>query len=139
MDGLFLQKHREESDIKIQEHMLDYVIDLLDDATDFSWASTKGSHAVFLCRMEQGEIGSWLETEKLTGYMGPNLKDTILVKVVLRELKINIPWQRLLLVFIIIKVCAHKNKHMKPALCWAKDGKAYPHPQTECRRSTKSQ
>ena len=45
--------------------MLDYVIDLLDDATDFSWASTKASHAVLLCRMEQGEIKSWSETVKI--------------------------------------------------------------------------
>ena len=37
----------------IREHMLDYVIDLLDDATDFSWASTKASHVVLLCRIEQ--------------------------------------------------------------------------------------
>ena len=42
----------------VREHMLDYVIDLLDDATDFSWASVKASHAVLLCRMEQGEIKS---------------------------------------------------------------------------------
>ena len=40
--------------------MLIYVIDLLDD---FSWASVKASHAVLLCRMEQAEIGSWLEAE----------------------------------------------------------------------------
>ena len=45
--------------------MLDYVIDLLDDATDFSWASAKASHAVLLCRMEQGEIGRWLKTKKI--------------------------------------------------------------------------
>ena len=54
----FCRSTREESDIKIREHMLDYVIDLLDDATDFSWASAKASHAVLLCRMEQGKIAS---------------------------------------------------------------------------------
>ena len=48
-----------------REHLLDYVIDLLDDTTDFFWASTKASHAVLLCHMEQGE--SWLETEKIDG------------------------------------------------------------------------
>ena len=60
----FCHTIREESDMAIKEHMLDYVIDLLDDATDFSWASAKASHAVLLCRMEQGEIKSWSETEK---------------------------------------------------------------------------
>ena len=60
----FCQTIREESDTAVREHMLDYVIDLLDDATDF-WASAKASHAVLLCRMEQGEIKSWSETEKI--------------------------------------------------------------------------
>ena len=48
-----------------REHMLDYVINLLDDATDFSWASAKASHAVLLCPMEQGEIAGWQDTEKV--------------------------------------------------------------------------
>ena len=43
--------------------MLDYVMDLLDYVTDFSWDLVKASHAVLLCRMEQGGIKSWLETE----------------------------------------------------------------------------
>ena len=54
----FCRTIREESDMAIKEHMLDYVIDLLDDATDFSWGSAKASHAVLLCRMEQDEIKS---------------------------------------------------------------------------------
>ena len=49
----------------IVECRLDYVIGLFDEATDFSWASAKGSHAVLLCRMEQDEIKSWLETDKI--------------------------------------------------------------------------
>ena len=31
-----------------REHMLDYVIALLDDANDFSWQSAKASHAILL-------------------------------------------------------------------------------------------
>ena len=61
----FCRTIREESDIAVREHMLDFVIDLLDDATDFSWASAKASHAVLLCRMEQGKIKNWSETEKI--------------------------------------------------------------------------
>ena len=45
--------------------MLDSVINLLDGATDFSWASAKACHAVLLCRMEQGEIQSWSQTDKI--------------------------------------------------------------------------
>ena len=45
--------------------MLDYVINLLDDSTDFSWASAKASHVVLLCHMEQGEITGWHDTKKI--------------------------------------------------------------------------
>ena len=45
--------------------MLAYLIALLDDANDFSWQSAKASHVVLLCRMEQGEIASWSETDKI--------------------------------------------------------------------------
>ena len=50
---------RKESDPEIKQHMLDYMISLMDDANDFSWVSAKASHAVLLCRMEQGEIRSY--------------------------------------------------------------------------------
>ena len=49
----------------IREYMLDYVINLLDDATDFSRGSAKASHVVLVCCMEQGEIVGWAETEKI--------------------------------------------------------------------------
>ena len=47
---------REESNVQTKENMLDYVINLLDDAQDFSWFSVKASHVVLLCRMEQGNL-----------------------------------------------------------------------------------
>ena len=56
---------REERDQKIKDHMLDYLISLMDDAHDFSWDAAMASHAVLLCRMEQGEVKSYLETDKL--------------------------------------------------------------------------
>ena len=55
----FCRTIREEPDSKNKEFMLDYVINLLDDATDFSWASAKACHAVLLCCMQQGEVQSW--------------------------------------------------------------------------------
>ena len=45
--------------------MLDYLINLLEDANDFSWATAKASHVVLLCRMEQGEVKSWSQVEKI--------------------------------------------------------------------------
>ena len=56
---------REERDPKIKEHMLDYLISLMVDANDFSWVAAIASHAVLLCRMEQGEVKSYSETDKL--------------------------------------------------------------------------
>ena len=52
--------------------MTDFVINLLDGATDFSWASVKGRHSVLLCQKEQGEILGWAETEtNRQGAKGP--------------------------------------------------------------------
>ena len=50
---------RDESDPEVRQHMLEYMISLIDDANDFSWISAKASHAVLLCRMEQGEVKSY--------------------------------------------------------------------------------
>ena len=43
----FCRTIKEESDSLISKHILDYVINLLDDARDFSLASAKASHVVF--------------------------------------------------------------------------------------------
>ena len=61
----FFRSMREEVNFKNREFMLDYMINL-EDATDFSWAAAKASHAVLLCRMEQGEVKDWTNVEKLT-------------------------------------------------------------------------
>ena len=43
---------KEESNVENKEYMLDYLIQLLEDAKDFSWDAAKASHTVLLCRME---------------------------------------------------------------------------------------
>ena len=63
----FCRIMRDEESLQTRGHMLDYLIALLDDSNDFSWEAGKASHAVLLCRMEQGEIASWAETKKSTG------------------------------------------------------------------------
>ena len=45
----FCRTITEESNLNIKEQLLGYVINLLDDTTDFSWASAKAIHAVLLC------------------------------------------------------------------------------------------
>ena len=52
---------KEKSNPEIRQLMLDYLISLMDNANDFSWISAKASHAVLLCRMEQGEVKSYAD------------------------------------------------------------------------------
>ena len=59
----FCRTMREEKNFKNKEAMLDYLIALLDDSNDFLWAAAKASHAVLLCRMEQGEITDYTQTD----------------------------------------------------------------------------
>ena len=55
---------REESHVENKENMLDYLIQLLQDANDFSWDAAKASHAILLCRMEQGDVKNYMQVEK---------------------------------------------------------------------------
>ena len=59
----FCRTMREENCIQNKDAMLDYLISLLDDSNDFSWNSAKACHAVLLCRMEQGEIKDYTQTD----------------------------------------------------------------------------
>ena len=61
----FCRIMRDESNSKSKDCMLDYLIALLEDAQDFSWDVAKASHAVLLCRMEQGEIKSFQQVDKI--------------------------------------------------------------------------
>ena len=61
----FCRIMREEKNTDSKEFMLDYLVSLLDDAQDFSWEAAKASHAVLLCRMEQGEIENYSQIDKI--------------------------------------------------------------------------
>ena len=73
----FCRIMKEEQNLKIRDNMLDYMISLFDDANDFSWDAAKASHAVLLCRMEQGEIKDYSQIEKLIGYVVPMHRGTM--------------------------------------------------------------
>ena len=62
---VFCRAMREENNENSKDAMLDYLISLLDDANDFSWSSAKASHVASLCRMEQGEIKVYIQTEQI--------------------------------------------------------------------------
>ena len=60
----FVKGVLDENNAKIREKMLYYLCDLMEDAQDFSWASTKASHAVLLCEMERGTV-DWSNTFRI--------------------------------------------------------------------------
>ena len=55
---------RDESDVEVKNKMLEYLSQLMEDFHDFGWSSAKGSHAVLLCRMEEGRV-TWKETHNI--------------------------------------------------------------------------
>ena len=66
-------------------HMLDYLIALLDDSNDFSWQAAKASHAVLLCRMEQDEVISWSETDKIDQITRANVQRHVVPTELVKE------------------------------------------------------
>ena len=56
---------REETNQNLKDHMLNYLIDLMDDANDFSWSAANASHAVLLCCMEQGEVTGYDQVDRI--------------------------------------------------------------------------
>ena len=63
--GWLLSHHEGGKNSNLRGNMLDYLISLFDYANDFSWDVAKASHAVVLCRMEQGEVKDYSQTEKI--------------------------------------------------------------------------
>ena len=61
----FCRTMREETNQNLKDHMLNYLIDLMDDANDFSWGAAKASHAVLLCHMEQGEVTGYDQVDQI--------------------------------------------------------------------------
>ena len=65
MDGWLLPPMREENDQNLRSHILNYLIDLFDNAQDFSWTAAKASHAVLFCHMEQGDVSGYDQVERI--------------------------------------------------------------------------
>ena len=60
----FCQIIRDQSDPTINNQMLDYMFDLMEDLHDFGWQMAKGCHAVLLVKMEEGKV-TWGNTNKI--------------------------------------------------------------------------
>ena len=124
--------------------MLGYCINLLEDATDFSWSSANASHAILLCRMEQGEIGSWLDTEKIDRVRrAPAQRHVSTHNSGGRSVKGQSSGKSTPCVYYNKGSCVQKATHETKgvlyrhicASCWSKDGKQFAHPKSECRKS----
>ena len=63
----YLRIRQEETDVKIREHMIEYLTELMQDACDYSWESAKGAHSVLLHRMADGVVdwGQVKEVQKI--------------------------------------------------------------------------
>ena len=46
----------EESEVTVKDHMLEYLLDLMEDSHDFWWQAAKGCHAVLSVKMGQGKV-----------------------------------------------------------------------------------
>ena len=49
---------------KTKDQMLQYMSDIMADATDFSWQNAKATHVVLLCDMERGAV-TWDNSDKI--------------------------------------------------------------------------
>ena len=137
---------REEQDPQVKEHILDYLIALMEDANDFSWDAARASHAVLLCRMEQGEVKNYTETEKLDRIRRANAQRHVANT---SEEMSNFPMKTknkvLTCSYYNQGTCIHQKSHDTKgvtyrhicAYCFQQFGKTYSHSEQNCRSKTK--
>ena len=141
----FCRTMRDESDPKNRACMLDYLIALLDDCNHFSWSAAKSSHAVLLCRMEQGEIANFSCTDQIDRVRrahtqrhvagAQNVEKNFSTK---SKATKSMPCQ-----FFNAGSCLHAQTHETKwilykhvcSACLTKNGKRFPHPEAECRKN----
>ena len=141
---------RDEQDKTVQNSMLDYLIALFDDANDLSWDAAKASHAVLLCRMEQGEIKNYAQVEQIDrvrranaqrhiSSVGATSQMTGSKKYTSKSIK-SMPCQ-----YYNQGSCVHQKSHDTRGTlykhisthCFATSGKTFAHPESQCRTKLK--
>ena len=142
----FCRTMKDQNDAQIREFMLDYLINLLEDANDFSWSIFKASHAVLLCRMEQGEVKSLSEVEKIDRIRRAHAQRHVASSNVQSQKpsdKGQNGGKTLPCMFYNRNTCLHKNSHETKGIlykhvcsaCFVKEGKSFAHSQVDCRKS----
>ena len=144
---------REESDPETKQHMLDYMISLMDDANDFSWVLAKASHAVLLCRMEQGEIRSYSDVMAIDRIRRANAQKYMPTSVTSSPQNSTFPkkfgktTKPMPCTYFNQGTCLQKKSHETRgvlykhicASCFASAGKTFPHAEVECKNKHKGQ
>ena len=139
----FCRIMREEKNSKFKDHMLDYMISLFDDANDFAWDAAKASHAVLLCRMEQGEISDYSQTDKIDRIRRANAQRHNVQTNVSQSIKKLGP-KSMTCNYFNAGTCSHAKTHETRGVlyrhvcsaCFA-NGKSFGHPEIECRSKNK--
>ena len=145
------QTMREEHDMSVREHMLDYMISLLDNAKDFSWQAAKASHAVLLCQMDHWKISDWTQVDKIDRVRRANARKHVPSAPHTQYNKAYtgksfVEAQKTMpCVYYNQGTCAQsKNHETKGTLfkhicsaCFANDNKNLPRPEHECRNKSK--
>ena len=145
----FCRTMRDESDKNCKEAMLIYLISLLDDANDFSWSAAKACHAVLLCRMEQGEIKDFTQTEAIDRVRRAHAQRHVTQSSQIhnknasrRDKNIkSMPCQ-----FFNQGTCTHNSTHETRGVlyrhicssCFTRNGKTFPHSEAECKNKQKA-
>ena len=137
---------REEQNPQVKEHMIDYLIALMEDAHDFSWDAARASHAVLLCRMEQGEVKNYTETEKLDRIRRANAQRHVFSSTnegqnSQKKLKSKV----LTCSYYNQGTCVHQKSHDTKgvtyrhicAFCFQQSGKTFNHSEQNCRNKNK--
>ena len=137
---------QEESDIAQRECMLDYMIALLEDANDFSWQAAKASHAVLLCRMEQGDISDYSQVDKIDRIRRVHAQRHVGSSNQAQNQPKKQNARIMTCSYYNSGSCnyqgTHENKGVSYrhscAACFRKTGKFFNHPESDCRKSKQS-
>ena len=133
---------KDEQDLETKNKMLEYLAEIMEDSHDFGFSAAKASHAVLLCRMEEGRI-AWQETHKIdmvrrayahrsTSHgQNPNPKKKVTTK------DSGMPCR-----YFQKNSCSHKNDHDTNgrtylhvcSICHSQ-GKTAAHPSKDCREA----
>ena len=148
----FCRTMRDENCIQNKGAMLDYLISLLDDSNDFSWSSTKACYAVFLCRMDQGEIKDYTQTNLIDQVRRAHAqKHAPPSQNAVKNPTKNFPGRdknarSMICQFFNQGTCFHQATHEIKGItykhvcnyCFTKHGKAFPHSEIDCKTKLKN-